>query len=320
MKPRFRIGTRGSALGLRQAQLIQDQLRALADIQTELVTIRTSGDRPPESTGTRPQKGIFIREIEDALLTGTIDMAVHSLKDLPTELPAGLTIAAVGPREDVHDVLVSTGGFELDTLPAGSRVGTSSLRRRAQLWARRSDIDVVDLRGNVDKRLQKLKEGQLDALVLAMAGLIRLGFSDQISQVLPTEVMLPAAGQGALAVEARIGDEEVLDLLRSLDHRPTRIAVMAERALLRELHGGCQIPVGAWARVEDRELFLDGCVVSLDGRRMVRDTISGPDSAGSALGSQLASRLLSRGADRILEEVDAYRTREGGGHDAHPGA
>jgi hydroxymethylbilane synthase len=227
-----------------------------------------------------------------------------------------LTIGAVCARDDVRDVLISNDGSGLDQLPAGSLIGTSSLRRQAQLRARRPDLEPAEIRGNVDTRLRKLREGLFDAIVLAKAGLDRLGWSDQISEVFSTETMLPAVGQGALGVEARADDAGVLSLLELVDHAPTRVAVMAERALLHELHGGCQIPVGAWGRTENDELVLDGGVISLDGRAVVRDRINGPPEQSVALGAQLAAKLLAQGADRILQGVNVYRATQHVSHDA----
>lgn len=307
MKEKLIIGSRGSQLALWQAHFVRDQLVKRSSVPIEVVTIKTTGDRHLEAPVAQLSKGIFVKEIEQALLKGEIDLAVHSMKDLPTDLPAGLTIGAMCARDDVRDVLISGDGATLNRLPSGAKVGTSSLRRKAQLRAHRPDLEFTDIRGNVDTRLRKLREGLFEAIVLAKAGLDRLGWADQISEVLSTEIVLPAVGQGALGIEARADDAEVLDLLQGVNDPSTHAAVMAERALLKELHGGCQVPIGAWGRVENGRLVLEGCVISLDGGTIVRDQISGPIERGVALGVQLASKLLRQGADHILEEVNAYR-------------
>jgi hydroxymethylbilane synthase len=256
-------------------------------------------------------KGLFVTEIENALLAGGgqgqshgIDLAVHSLKDMPTEQPEGLVLGAILERADPRDALVvRQGEGGLDTLPDGARVGTSSLRRKAQLLAARPDLQVLDLRGNVDTRLRKLHQGQYDAVVLAAAGLIRLGREEVISQVLPLDTMLPAVGQGALCVEVRTGDGATLDLIAALDHPSTRQATEAERALLRRLEGGCQVPIGAYARAEGGTLHLRGLVAALDGTRLVRGEMRSPVSKAAELGTRLARRLLAGGGEAILAEV-----------------
>ena len=250
-------------------------------------------------------KGLFVKEIEGALLSGEIDLAVHSLKDMPTEQPKGLTLGAILERADPRDALVARGGNDGDlfTLPEGARLGTSSLRRQAQALAARPDLQVVDLRGNVDTRLRKLTEGQYEAIVLAVAGLVRLGRADSISHILPADVMLPAVGQGALCLEVRAGDEKIRRLIASLDHGPTRRATESERALLRCLEGGCQVPIAAYAEVDGGMLHLRGLVAALDGSRLVRDEVHGLAEQADVLGMELADRLLAAGASEILEEV-----------------
>jgi len=246
------IGTRGSALALWQTRYVGGRLRAAApDLDVQIKIIQTRGDLVRDRALSQVGgKGLFVKEIENALLTGEIDLAVHSLKDMPTEQPEGLSLGSILERAEPRDALVVRGGAGgLEGLPSGARVGTSSLRRRAQLLAVRPDLQLLDLRGNVDTRLRKLREGQYDAVVLAVAGLVRLGYADAINQVLPLDLMLPAPGQGALCIEVRADDGSTQDLIAALDHPPTRWAAQAERAFLRRLEGGCQVPIGAYAEV-----------------------------------------------------------------------
>jgi hydroxymethylbilane synthase len=301
----LRIATRGSALALWQANHIRERLAQLHGIESELIRIRTSGDKfqgasvaqVSEQAGT---KGIFIKELEEALLAGTADLAVHSMKDVPTENPAGLVFPAITKREDVRDCLISRDGAKLKDLACGARVGTSSLRRQAQLRHHRPDLELLDLRGNVDTRLKKVAAGEFDAIVLATAGMNRLGASDKITQILPPEVILPAVGQGALGIETRADDHETLRLVAALDDPESHEAVTAERALLRELEGGCQIPLGAWARRENGELRLEACVFSADGKEFVRKDLRGRPEEAEELGVRLGQILIEAGADRIL--------------------
>ena len=295
------IGTRGSQLALWQAEHVRRLLRERTGADATIVIIKTAGDRavdlPFGQVGT---KGMFLKEIEDALLDGRVDLAVHSLKDVPTVLPAGLTLAAILEREDARDALISRTGVALDALPPGARVGTSSLRRQSQLRHYRHDLALAELRGNVDTRLGKLDRGDYDAIVLAKAGLDRLGLAQRISEILPPEVSLPAAGQGALAIEARADDAELIERLRALDHAETRASITAERALLAALGGGCQIPIGAWARVENGRLALDAAVLSPDGAECLRRQAAGRADRPEDLGHSLAAALMADGADRIL--------------------
>jgi hydroxymethylbilane synthase len=305
LKP-FAIGSRGSALAIWQAEHVRRLLQERVGADATIVVIKTAGDRaadvPFAQVGT---KGMFLKELEDALLDGRVDLAVHSLKDVPTELPAGLALAAFLEREDVRDALISRGGEKLDKLPPGARVGTSSLRRQSQLRHYRRDLAVAELRGNVDTRLAKLDRGDYDAIVLAKAGLDRLGLSARITEILSAEISLPAAGQGAMTIEARAAEAELIESLRKLDHAETRASVEAERALLATLGGGCQIPIGAWARIDatrdkDDQLVLDAAVLSPDGTDYLRRQAAGRADRHQELGRNLAAALIAGGADKIL--------------------
>jgi len=299
------IGTRGSRLAVWQAEWVQARLKEFAPgLTVTLQRIKTSGDKildvPLAAIG---GKGLFVKEIEEALLQSEIDLAVHSMKDVPTVLPDELDILCVPAREDPRDVLVSRDSCSLDQLPKGSRVGTSSLRRQAQLLHYRLDLRIQLLRGNLDTRLRKLQNGEYEAIVLAAAGLSRMGWSNKVTEYLPPEVSLPAIGQGALGLEGRRKDRFVQALVEKLEHRPTRAAVMAERALLERLEGGCQVPIAAHATVKGDTLIMDGLIASVDGRRLIRDTIQGPASEAQGLGMQLAEKLLAQGGDVILNEI-----------------
>lgn len=304
MKP-LRIATRGSALALWQANHVRERLAQLHGVESELIRIRTSGDRfqttpvadVAQQVGT---KGIFIKELEEALLAGTADLAVHSMKDVPSETPPGLAFSAITKREDPRDCLISSDSRKLKDLPPGARVGTSSLRRQAQLLHHRPDLVLLDLRGNVDTRLKKVAAGEFDAIVLAAAGVNRLGASDRITELIATEIMLPAVGQGALGIETRSDDAETSKLVAALDDPDSRTAVIAERALLRELEGGCQLPLGAWARRDHGELLLEACVFSPDGAEFVRRELRGHPKHPEGLGTRLGQILIEAGADRIL--------------------
>lgn len=294
------IGSRGSQLALWQARFIAGRLAELG-VSTRIEIIKTSGDQitdvPLSEAG---GKGLFTKEIEDALLAGAIDLAVHSLKDMPADLPAGLTLAAIPEREDPRDALI---GRSLAELKSGSRVGTSSPRRAAQLRILGAGIVTETLRGNVDTRLRKLDEGQYDAIILAVAGLRRLGWEDRIRELLPVEIMCPAAGQGALAIETRHDGGEAQQLAQRLDHAATRIAVTAERALLGTLGGGCQVPIGAYAHLQGPAIHLRAIVISPNGARVARGELRGGEPV--ALGEALGRQLLSEGAREILKEVYA---------------
>jgi hydroxymethylbilane synthase len=310
---RIRIATRRSRLARWQTDHVAARLKAAhPDLAVEIVEVVTRGDEVRDrALSAIGERGLFTRELERVLLAGQADIAVHSLKDMETTLPTGLALVAVPERVDPSDALVSRHGGGLAALPAGALVGTSSIRRRAQLLALRPDLRFDDLRGNVPTRLEKLAsgEGGLDAIVLARAGLERLGFLERVTAVISTEAIVPAVGQGALGIEGPAADARVRAVVAPLEHRETRIAVTAERAFLRRLHGGCQVPAGALARVERDELTLSGVVAALDGRSLFRDRVAGPASDPAGLGTALAETLLARGADRILAQVEAaFRT------------
>jgi len=301
----LRIGTRGSLLAKWQAEFIRKRLFAAAGVEAEIVIIKTAGDRMQQAPLTQiGGKGIFIKELEEALLEESIDLAVHSVKDIPTDTPSRLMFPAVCRRDDVRDCLV---GSTLANLRQGARVGTSSLRRQAQVLHIRPDLDFRDLRGNVDTRLRKVESGEYDAILLAKAGLDRLGVSQRIAEVLSPEVCMPAVGQGAIAVECRLKDKETADILAPLDDAETRTAIIAERALLAALQGGCQVPLGAWARIERDELVLEACVCSVDGVQYVKQRATAPPDQAAALGEHMARLLIEAGAQSILEEVSRQR-------------
>ena len=308
MKP-LRIGSRGSKLALWQAEHIRERLARERGVSAEIVIIKTSGDKFQSSavaqvSGEAGGKGIFIKEIEDALLDGRVDVAVHSMKDVPTETPRGLCFPAITRREDPRDCLISRRGETLVKLASGASIGTSSLRRQSQLLHFRRDLRVAELRGNVDTRIRKLESGQFDAIVVAKAGLERLGLAPNITEIISPEVMLPAVGQGALAIEAREGDADVRGAIAAFDDADTRLAVTAERALLSELEGGCQVPLGAWARRESGKLQLDACVLSADGAECIRRSTSATCrnlTEAEELGRRVATELLDAGADRLLQ-------------------
>jgi hydroxymethylbilane synthase len=301
----LRIGTRGSILAKWQAESIRKQLFAATGMEAEIVIIKTAGDKMQQMPLTQiGGKGIFIKELEEALLEESIDLAVHSVKDIPTDIPSRLMFPAVCRRDDVRDCLV---GSTLANLRRGARVGTSSLRRQAQLLRLRPDLDIRDLRGNVDTRLRKVESGEYEAVMVAKAGLDRLGLSQRISETLDPDVCMPAVGQGAIAVECRLRDTEAGDILAPLDNAETRTAIIAERALLAALHGGCQVPLGAWARIERGELVMEACVCSVDGVQYVKQRATAPPDQAAALGGHMARLLIEAGAQSILKEVSRQR-------------
>jgi hydroxymethylbilane synthase len=298
---KLRIGSRGSQLALWQANHISALLRARGH-EVEIEIIHTTGDKITDvalaKVGT---KGMFTKEIEEALAAGRVDLAVHSLKDLPTELPKGFEIAAITERQDPRDAFCSRHYSKIEDLPKRARVGTSSLRRQAQLKAIRPDLDVHPLRGNVDTRLRKLEQGDYDAIILASAGLKRLGKTELIKQIIAAEIMCPAAGQGALGIEIREGDTKTLGLLAFLNDPNARAATTCERALLNSLGGGCQVPIGAFAEMCDGKLHLESIVADPDGTKLLRDSRDGSDP--ERLGNEAGASLLKRGGDAILEAV-----------------
>jgi hydroxymethylbilane synthase len=304
----LRIGSRGSILARWQAEFVRKQLFQLSGMEAEIVIIRTSGDKMQQAPLTQiGGKGIFIKELEEALLEESVDLAVHSVKDIPTETPGRLFFPAVCRRDDVRDCLVSNHGTPLANLKQGARVGTSSLRRQAQLRHYRPDLDIRELRGNVDTRLRKVESGEYDAIVLSKAGLDRLGWSAKISEPLSTEISLPAVGQGAIAIESRVKDQEAAEILGKLDDQETRTVIIAERALLAALQGGCQVPLGAWARMERGELLMEAVVCSVDGVQYVRQKATAPPSEAAELGQRMAALLIEGGARNILDEVNRAR-------------
>jgi hydroxymethylbilane synthase len=334
----LRIGTRGSPLALWQANHVAQRLAQLHGIETQLVRIRTAGDHLQSAAVAQPMasadgKGIFIKELEDALLAGTVDLAVHSMKDVPTEIPPGLAFPAILQREDVRDCLISRDGCRLDELPRGARIGTGSLRRQAQLLHHRPDLQMIPVRGNVDTRLRKLVSGEFDAILLAMAGLNRLGVADKITQVLDADFMLPAVGQGAIGIETRADDAQTFQRVAALDNAETRACITAERALMQELQGGCQVPLGAWARlvqhslggrsfssdtrpdretgasapegtradgVTSSELLIQAAVFSPDGAESCRREDRSSRENAQLLGHRLGLSLIAAGADKLL--------------------
>ncbi|MCG0277854.1 MAG: hydroxymethylbilane synthase [Thermanaeromonas sp.] len=299
------VGSRESALARWQAEWVIAALKRVhPELKCELVTLKTKGDKILDVALARiGDKGLFTKELEIALEEGRIDVAVHSMKDVPTVLPHGLVIGAIGPREDPRDVLVSRRGQGWTGLPAKARLGTSSLRRKAQLWHWRPDLEIVDLRGNVTTRLAKMEKEGLDGIILAAAGLKRLRMSHWVSEELPYDICLPAVGQGAIGVEVRKDDKRVLELIKPLNDPPSFACVQAERAFLRELEGGCQVPIAALGRAEGSCLILEGMVASLDGRELLRDVEAGSVSRPEEVGKRLAAKLLKRGARAILEGV-----------------
>jgi hydroxymethylbilane synthase len=307
VKP-IRIGTRGSMLAKWQAEFIRKKIFQATGVDAEIVIIKTTGDKLQTASFAQiGGKGVFIKELEEALLNEEVDVAVHSVKDIPTDVPPRLCFPAICRREDTRDCLIAAKGETLSTLRHGARVGTSSLRRQAQIRHARPDLDVRELRGNVDTRLRKVESGEYDAILLAKAGLDRLGWSNRISEVLSPEVCMPAVGQGAIGVQARLKDTQIADALAPLDDFETRQSIVAERSLLGALEGGCQVPLGAWARFERGELVLDAVVCSPDGSQYVRQRATAPPEQARELGAQVAGLLIDSGAREILAEV--YRQR-----------
>ena len=303
MKDRLLVGSRGSALALAQtSQVISAVKKVASNLKFEVVSIRTKGDQVHDSgTAGVEGKSIYTQEIEEALSAGKIDIAVHSMKDLTTNLPQELTIAAVPERINPRDVLISRNKVKFSDLPGRARLGTSSPRRKSQLLAARGDFEVIDIHGNVSTRLNKLQTGEFDAIVLAAAGLIRLGLEGNATEYLSTKVMLPAIGQGALAIEVREDDVEIRELLSKVDHEPTRRAVNAERAFAQRLGADCHTPIAAYAKVDSGRLIIDGLVATRNGSILMRSRVSSENASAEKIGQELAEILLSKGAIAVLE-------------------
>jgi hydroxymethylbilane synthase len=301
----FKIGTRGSQLAIAQSEWVKKKIETRHPrIHVDLIRIKTTGDKMLDTPLSKiGGKALFVKEIEEALLRKSVDLAVHSLKDVPAELPEGLMLSATPKREDPRDAFVSVRYQTIQDLPPGAKVGTSSLRRKAQLLTIRHDLEIVPLRGNVDTRLRKLKEGEIQAIILAAAGLKRLGIEKHITHVIPSLQMLPAIGQGTLGLEVRRDDEQTVRLLKFLNHEETEVTVKAERAFLRELEGGCQVPIAAFCRYRDGVLHLSGMVSELDGSQTVKDEMTGEKEQAEQMGVILARKLLNSGADKILAHI-----------------
>lgn len=303
------IGTRRSALALWQSEYIKSLIQEATGLEVELKHIVTKGDRildvPLAKVG---GKGLFTKELEVELMAGTVDLCVHSMKDVPTELPEGCVLMGMPPRVDPRDVLVAHNGETLETLPEGGRVGTSSLRRIAQVRALRPDVEIVDIRGNLDTRMRKAEDGDVDVVILAAAGIKRLGWEDRISSFIPTEQMVSAVGQGAIGIEIREDDAFMADICAKISHPDTMTCVTAERIVMNRLDGGCQVPIGAYARIEDGRLIMDAMVGSVDGSTIVRTQVEGPVTDPVALGLEAVEKLKAQGA---LEILNAIRNAEG---------
>jgi hydroxymethylbilane synthase len=284
---------------------VKDRLAQIhPELRVTLIEIKTTGDKIQDAPLAKiGGKGLFVKEIEEALIQRKIDLAVHSIKDVPTEFPKGLQLSAVTKREDPRDVLISKDGKMLKDLPQGAKIGTSSLRRQAQLIHFRSDLELIPLRGNLDTRLKKLHTMNLDGIVLAFAGVKRLGLEERISEIIPTDISLPAIGQGALGIETRMDDEEAEDQIRFLNDRDSSIAITAERAFLKKLEGGCQVPIAALAQTVGSTLNMDGLVGTIDGKRLLRHHLEGSIEEAEPLGTKLAEILFAKGAKEILDEV-----------------
>jgi hydroxymethylbilane synthase len=310
LRKEIRIGTRASALALWQAEWVKSELeKKYPGMTVSLTKIKTTGDKildvPLAQVG---GKGLFVKEIEEAMLAHEIDIAVHSMKDVPTMFPDGLHLSCITKREDARDALLTRNNMKFKDLPQGATIGTSSLRRQAQLMSVRPDFKIAQLRGNVDTRLRKLKEGQFDAIILAAAGVRRLGLAENVSEYIDPSISLPAIGQGALGIECRVDDRELNDLIAFFNHQDTRTCVTGERALLRRLEGGCQVPIACYGQMVNGKLHLIGLVGSVDGKRIIKETIEGEADKAEKLGVTLAEKLLKQGADVILREVYGHNT------------
>ena len=302
--PTVKIGTRGSRLALWQAEYVKQSLEDIfKDINFEIVIIKTTGDRITDNTlFALKDKGFFIKEIEDALLNKEIDIAVHSMKDLPTQIHEGLKIGAITKRELPNDVLISPNNIKLKELPNNAQIGTSSLRRKSQLLAYRKDLIVNELRGNVDTRIKKMNENNLDGIVLAYAGVKRLGYENLISEIIPLDILLPPVGQGTLGLEVRINDDHVYRITQQLNDKPTELAVIAERSFLSSIQGGCRVPIGAHASFLNNELIMEAVVYNLDGTEKIDGKITGSPNDAFEIGAKLCRDILDQGGDTILAE------------------
>lgn len=301
----IKIGTRGSKLALVQANTVIESLRKIApEINTEICVIKTSGDIMQDVSLLKiGGQGAFVKEIEDALLSGSIDLAVHSMKDVPGETPPGLKFAAILQREDVRDILVSRDNVKIEFMPRGAKIGTGSLRRGAQLQAMLPDITIVPLRGNVDTRLKKIETENLTGIILAAAGMKRLGYGAKIAQYLPVEFMLPAVGQGAIGLQIREADSALAGVLTKLNHATTAAELAAERSYLRALGGGCRLPIAAYCKLEGKQLSLDGLVAAPDGAAVIRDRVRGAVEEAEELGTRLAGIIMEKGGKKLLNLV-----------------
>jgi hydroxymethylbilane synthase len=298
------IGTRGSKLALWQSEYIKGLVEKITGLPVELKIIKTTGDKildvPLAKVG---GKGLFTKEIEVELIAETVDLAVHSMKDVPTELPEGLAIRAMPPRVDPRDAIVSGAGYDLDSLPQGAKLGTSSLRRRSQVVSMRPDLEIVDVRGNLDTRMSKAENGELDAVILAAAGITRLGWEARITHYIGAEQMISAVGQGAIGIEIRDNDEFMQGVCAKIADPDTMTCVTAERVVMRKLEGGCQVPIGAYARIEGAKLVMDGVVGSVDGSTILREHLEGPADEPVELGEAMVAALLAKGADKVLAAI-----------------
>ncbi len=305
----IKIGTRGSPLALRQSGWVKEALAELYPrLEIEMTIIKTSGDKIQDvPLATVGGKGLFVKEIEEALLEKRIDLAVHSLKDMPGELPEGLIIGAVPVREDPRDVLISRDGLHLEEFPAQSKIGTGSLRRQAQILRYRPELKIIPIRGNLDTRIKKIESEGLTGVILAAAGLNRMGLQDKISQYLDLDVCLPAVGQGTLALEIREEDLGIRDLIQVIHHSPTALCTAVERSFLTRLQGGCQVPIAGHARLEGQRIILKGLIAGLNGRTIIQDQIESDFSDPTGMGFRLAERLLEKGGQKILEEVSVKK-------------
>lgn len=305
MENLIKVGSRKSQLAMWQTEYVIKILKEKnPEYDFEIVPISTKGDKLLDVALSKiGDKGLFTKELEVALLEKKIDLAVHSMKDVPTMLPEGLTISAITKRHDPRDVLIAKDDISFNDLPKGAKVGTSSLRRKSQILNKRPDLNIEDLRGNLNTRFKKMEDENFDAIIVAAAGVERLGWQDKITEKLDTDISLPAVAQGALGIETRENDERIINVLKTINDTETELCVLSERALLRSLEGGCQIPIGAHAIIDDEELFLEGMVASLDGKVMIKDRITGPKNHANELGEKLADKLKEKGALDILEQI-----------------